>query len=209
MLLTLGSGIPGYAQNIEAVQRRLVEAVTAGELSLEQAGKMMSALKESQIHDMMLHAKAKQIMAQVDVAQGDRREALAMELKQAVKAGKLSEKDAWAKWKLTKQFSGENQPSRDSRLGVPAAAMERIRNVLRERGLDDQQVRKTLDGLPRVVHAAISAGDEFELEPGLANYFAKEVGLSDEQVEMVKQMGRRLAYRHREFGHEEPDGEAR
>ncbi len=208
MLMAFCPSMAGYAQNIDAVQRRLIDAVTEGELSLEQAGKMMSALKESQIHDMMLHAKAKQIMAQVDAPQEDRREALARELKSAVKAGKLSEKDAWTKWKSAAQpLTSEHQPRRNSQTGVRAAAMERIRNVLHERGFNDEQVQKTLDGLPRVVHAATSAGDEFELEPRLAEYFIREVGLSEEQLDIVKGLGRRLAYRQPVHDEEQSDRE--
>ena len=74
-----------YAQDFEAVQRRLGGAVEAGELSLEQANLMMEALRHSSQRDRELGSKEHRYMQ------------FTKEIKAAVKAGKLSEEEAEAK----------------------------------------------------------------------------------------------------------------
>ena len=74
-----------YAQDFEAVERRLGGAVEAGELSLEQANLMMEALRHSSQRDRELGSKEHRYMQ------------FTKEIKAAVKAGKLSEEEAEAK----------------------------------------------------------------------------------------------------------------
>ena len=75
-----------YAQDFEAVERRLGGAVEAGELTLEQASIMMKALKRSagskRAHNREMEAKKRRYMA------------FAKEIEAAVEAGKISKEDA-------------------------------------------------------------------------------------------------------------------
>ncbi len=71
-----------YAQDFEAVQRRLGGAVEAGELSLEQANVMMEALRHSSQRDREFEAKKHRYMQFTE------------EIEAAVEAGKLSEEEA-------------------------------------------------------------------------------------------------------------------
>ena len=71
-----------YAQDLEAVQRRLGGAVEAGELSLGQANLMMETLRHSSHRDSDLGSKEHRYMQ------------FTKEIKAAVKVGKLSEEEA-------------------------------------------------------------------------------------------------------------------
>ena len=75
-----------YAQDFEAVERRLGGAVEAGELTLEQASIMMKALKRSagskRAHNREMEAKKRRYMA------------FAKEIEAAVEAGNISKEDA-------------------------------------------------------------------------------------------------------------------
>lgn len=73
-----------YAQDYEAVERRLGEAVSKGELSLEQADVMMDALRRKALDN--------------DNGIGDRLKAAGERLKAAVAKGTMTEEEAWTKW---------------------------------------------------------------------------------------------------------------
>jgi len=45
----------------------------------------------------------------------------------------------------------------------------------------------------RIIHEVQSEGEDFELDPGLRSYFENEVGLTNEQIELVMDMARRVA----------------
>ncbi len=82
-----------YAQDYEAVGKRLGKAVEKGELTREQAGTMMAALK-----------KAKASEADEDgPGIEERLKSIGDDLKAAVKAGKLTEEEAWEKWRHIKE----------------------------------------------------------------------------------------------------------
>ena len=80
-----------YAQDYEAVERRLGEAVSEGELSLKQAAVMMDALKEATEDDRDDDGDIERRFEGWIGSVGEK-------LKAAVEAGKLSEEDAWRKW---------------------------------------------------------------------------------------------------------------
>ena len=84
-----------YAQDFEAVERRLGGAVKAGELSLEQANVMMEALKRSAGSQ---HENGREMEVRKR-----RYMAFAKEIKAAVKAGKLSKEDAEKKMNALRQ----------------------------------------------------------------------------------------------------------
>jgi len=77
-----------FAQDHEAVGRRLRAAVAAGELTGEQAIERMAAYKK----------RVGQGKGSADAEEKLDADAIAKRLKAAVKAGKLTEKEAKAKW---------------------------------------------------------------------------------------------------------------
>ncbi len=79
-----------YAQDYEAVERRLGEGVSEGELSLGQAIVMMDALRGA--------AKDGKDEDDVERRVGEWIGSVGEKIKAAVAAGKLSEEDAWKKW---------------------------------------------------------------------------------------------------------------
>ncbi len=82
-----------YAQDYEAVGKRLGKAVEKGELTREQAGAMMAALKKAKAPEA---GKAAPGIEEWLKAIGD-------DLKAAVKAGKITEEEAWEKWRHIKE----------------------------------------------------------------------------------------------------------
>ncbi len=76
------------AQDFEAIERRLGEAVAEGELNLEQATRMMNALKENS-------NSAGSPMRRIEFARG--------KIKEAVKSGDMDEKDAHLKMAALEQ----------------------------------------------------------------------------------------------------------
>lgn len=86
----------GDAQNLEAVERKLGEAVAEGDLSLEQAAAMMETLYDhTHQHGDENEEVEEQIVAWVDKV-GDR-------IRNAVKEGSLSGDEGWEKWKHFKK----------------------------------------------------------------------------------------------------------
>ena len=77
-------------------------------------------------------------------------------------------------------------------LGITDRDVKRIRKTLQDNGLNDEQAEQTLGGMLRVVYEMQSEGEDFELDPGLRNYFENTVGLTNEQIELVVGMARRV-----------------
>ncbi|MEE8143687.1 MAG: hypothetical protein V3T77_11345, partial [Planctomycetota bacterium] len=72
--------------------------------------------------------------------------------------------------------------------------VERIKGHLKENGISDVQIEKTVGALRRVIHEVQSEGKEFELNPRLEGYLVDEVGLTDEQIELVVGLAKRIAH---------------
>jgi len=82
-----------YAQDYDAVEKRLGKLVSEGALTLEHAGVMMDALREAagDEHD-------EKDEGDIEARFGEWIGSVGEKLKKAVQAGKLSEEDAWKKW---------------------------------------------------------------------------------------------------------------
>ena len=93
VVLPLGVAL---AQDYRAVEKRLGRAVAEGELSLKQAGIMMDALKGAGKKDRDDKGDTERRFGEWIGSVGEK-------LKAAVKADKLSEEDAWAKWRHFKE----------------------------------------------------------------------------------------------------------
>ena len=238
-----------YAQDYDAIEKRLGAAVSKGELTLKQAVVMMDALREAAEDGHDGEGDIKCRFGAWIGSVGER-------LKAAVKAGKLSEEDAWRKWhhfkenelapklKATVEAGNMSEPEarkiwhdvekaeagerlkaavakgemteeearakwaeinkegkRDEglaghykRMGVSGETLGRIKKALAENGIEREQIEPVLGGMLRVIHQMRAEGEDFELDPRLRNYFEEEVGLTDEQMELVQRLARRIAH---------------
>jgi len=201
--LSLGAA---HAQDYEAVEKRLGKAVSKGELSLQQAVRMMEALEES--------GDEPEYRAGGDGDEDwieDRLHAVGRRLKAAVKAGTLTEAEAWAKWAaINREYKEEEYKEEDkdddvddrgsgieghfNRLGASEGVAKRIRHRLRQSGLTEQQAESAMGGLLRIVHGLHSDGEHYELDPRLRHYFEDEIELTDEQIELVLGLARRVTH---------------
>lgn len=86
------------------------------------------------------------------------------------------------------------------RIGVTDEMVDRIRVVLNESGLQGKQIEPALGGMLRVVYEMKSEGEEFELDPRLQDYFQNRIGLTDEQIELVQGIARRILHSLKERG---------
>ena len=243
-----------YAQDYDAVEKRLGKAVGEGELTLEQAAVMMNALREESEDCDDREESCEHDADMEEWFEGIGR--IGEQLKAAVKAGKLTEEQAWQKWiyikekqiapklkamvkagKMTEEEGlsvwrsiekaeagerikaavakgqiteeearaklaeinkeGDRKAGIEghfNKFGVTDETLTRVRNHLQENGVTDKQIEPVLGGMLRVIHAVLSKGEDFELDPRLRGYFEKEVGLTDKQVELVERVSRRVAH---------------
>ena len=142
-LVVLPVGIAS-AQDYKAVERRLGEAVSNGELSLEQAGVMMDALKKA--------GGAKKDQG------SDRAEAYLMKVKKelgaAVETGRISREDA------AKRYEGAEKGIRER-----MAAGRRQRGSERQR-TTHEDMRAEYEGFERRIKAAVREGKMTREEAG-------------------------------------------
>jgi len=99
-----------------------------------------------------------------------------------------------------------------NKLGVTDWDVARIRKVLQDSGLTDKQIGQTWRVMIGIIREVQSEGfrvgksgfserseekgdkgEDFELDPQLRNYFENEVGLTDEQIELVQGFAIRIA----------------
>ena len=174
-----------HAQDYEAVEKRLIKAVNKGELTLEQAAGMMATLRKHRSADGSEIAKAKRLPAEYSA-----------QLKAAVKAGKLTESEAMAKWTqhLRAANLGHDVQGHYRRMGVDEPTFDRIVAALSDSGLNGDQLRQTLGGMHRVVHKLRAGSENFELNPRIRIYFREDVGLTAEQMELALGLARRIAH---------------
>jgi len=92
-------------------------------------------------------------------------------------------------------------------LGITEETQNRIRDHLEENGVSNNQMEQTLGGMLRIVHEVQAEGEDFELDPKLRNYFENEVGLANEQIELVQGYAQRIVFdRRRMAPRTEADG---
>jgi len=91
--------------------------------------------------------------------------------------------------------------ARFNQLGITDETLDRIRAVLGNTGIQGEQVEQALDGMLRIIDEVRAEGADFELDPQLREHLKQEVGLTDEQVERVQGLARRVA------GNVQPRGE--
>ncbi len=130
-----------YAQDYEAIQKRLGEAVKAGELSRAEAGVMLEALKESGKGDKARGAMRERYMQAVERA------------KAAVESGQMTEEQFEERLKLLRQrMFAEKQPQthedEDSEMEAKKrrymAAAEEIKKAVKEGKVSKEDAEKRL-----------------------------------------------------------------
>ena len=109
-----------YAQDFEAVERRLGGAVEAGELSLEQANLMMEALRRSSAGDRELGARK------------ERYQRFMNDIREAAEAGKLTEEEAEMKLAAVRREMFEAGLQNDRELGEMEAKKQRYMLYMKE-----------------------------------------------------------------------------
>jgi hypothetical protein len=126
-----------------------------------------------------------------------------------VKAGKLTEAQAKERWEgYLKGVHGKKTPKREKggladhfmKLGVDTETLGKAKEALVKAGVEGQTLEQALGGMLRVIYAAKEQGEAFELDPKLREYFAKRVGLTAKQIDLVVGLARRLAYSARKAG---------
>jgi hypothetical protein len=80
-----------------------------------------------------------------------------------------------------------------------------IRTALNENGFEGKQIEKALYGIKRIVHEMKPEGEEFEMNPRLQEYLQKEVGFTDEQIELIINLAHQVAHGRKERGEAEQD----
>ena len=235
VLLPLGFAV---AQDFDAVERRLGESVSKGELTLEQAIIMINALRKNTENRAPGKHRWSRGRDEHHGIEGHL-QAVGKRLKAAVKAGKMTEEEARAKWQIMEKECAEKECAEKEcaekecaekecaekecaakecaakecaakecareagieghykRMGISDEAFDRIQRHLHENGIQREQLDMVMGAMLRVVHQVKSKGDDFELDPRLRDYFTGELGLTDQQVELVQGMARRAAHRMR------------
>ena len=68
-----------------------------------------------------------------------------------------------------------------------------IKNGLIENGITHNQLDAVLGGMLRVIHATKAEGSNFEMNPRIQAYFQDRLGLTQDQVQYVKDVSLRIA----------------
>lgn len=109
---------------------------------------------------------------------------------------------------------GEREETIDDyylRVGMSAESIAGIRSSLSEQGFSDAQTEIALTGMTRVIYqmqAELSEGGQFELDPNMREYFM-ENGFTDEQIDTVIGISRRIEYGMRDADRERGEREQR
>lgn len=202
-------GIEGH---LRMVGERLKAAVKAGKMTEEEAWAKWHAIKEKDIAPRLKAAVADGHMSEEQsrgIWQGIEKAEIGERLKAAVAKGELTEEEARAKWEaMEKEWAAkecaDKQCAREAgleghykRMGISDEAFDRIQRHLHENGIQREQLDEVMGAMLRVIYQVKSEGDDFELDPRLRDYFTGELGLTDQQVELVQGMARRVAHRMR------------
>jgi len=218
---------PGIEGHLQAVGERLKAAVKAGTMTEEEAWGKWHAIKEKDIAPRLKAAVAEGHMSEEQargIWQGIEKAEIGERLKAAVAKGELTEQEARAKWEtMEKEWAAkecaekecaekecaekecaEKECAREAglaghykRMGISGEAIDRIQRHLHENGIQRERLDMVMGAMLRVIYQVKSEGDDFELDPRLRDYFTGKLGLTDQQVELVQRMARRVAHRMR------------
>ncbi|MEM9660176.1 MAG: hypothetical protein AAF961_17565, partial [Planctomycetota bacterium] len=118
-------------------------------------------------------------------------------LRAAVARGELTEEQATAKWaELTasRQDQGRNEGllGQFRSLGVSADAVGQYKQELLKAGVGERQIEAALGALLRVAYEFQGKEDD-AMNEDVARYLSMDLGLTDAQINLVKDVARRAA----------------
>jgi len=136
------------------------------------------------------------------------------ELKKAVAEGKISEEDARIRLNgMRRAMAGQGERAKDdeieghfNRMGVSDEDFGRIKRHLYENGVKREQLDEVMGVMVKVIHEMKSEGEHFELDPRIRDHFKREVDLTDEQIEFVQGIARRILHGLRERSSDTREG---
>ena len=150
-----------HAQDFEAVQRRLLSAVKAGELSADQAKTMMAALERSKEAKSAKDRKRPTGKASGPADRKRRYRQAAEEIQQAVKSGKISKEQAQEKLNSLKKeiAGGQKQRKKTTDQGEAQADMKRrylqaakeIQQAVEAGKISKEQAQEKLNSLKKEI----------------------------------------------------------
>ena len=116
----------------------------------------------------------------------------------AVERGEITREQAderYAGFRRRMAMRGSDIVGHYEKLGI--SDLNSIKNGLMKNGISDNQIDAVLGGMLRVIHAAKSEGDNFEMNPRIQSYFQDRIGLTQDQTQYVKDISIRIANRLR------------
>ena len=116
----------------------------------------------------------------------------------AVERGEITREQAderYAGFRRGMAMHGTDIVGHYEKLGI--SDLNRIKNSLMKNGISNSQLDAVLGGMLRVIHAAKSEGDNFEMNPRVQAYFQDRIGLTQDQTQYVKDISIRIANRLR------------
>jgi hypothetical protein len=85
-----------------------------------------------------------------------------------------------------------------NRLGISDGHIAEIQKILQDHKFTDKQIEQTLGAMTRIVYIAQSEGLDFELDPKMRGYLENEVGLTNDQIGLVRGIAQRVAHGQRD-----------
>ncbi len=180
----------------QAIEAKIRAAVEAGQMSKEEARKKLEAIREKMFAGALREAQDDQRKAKY--------RALEAEIRAAVEAGELSGEEAREKLeRIKKELFGERHGDAGTgsgirealeALGLDAETVDGVFAALKESGLSKDQLEPAVGAMLRIIYGMREAGEDFALDPRLRAYLVGEQKLSDEQMQRVLALARRMAF---------------
>ncbi len=92
------------------------------------------------------------------------------------------------------EAQGPTLAAQFGKLGVAPEVLARVQGALRGAGLEPEQIEPALEGMLKLVMEMRAEGKKFEVDPELVRFLKQEVGLTEEQMETVGGLARRLQF---------------
>ena len=175
-------------------------AVEEGDVSEEEAWEKWRHFKQN---DLMpkLHSAMKEGMlsrgAYRKLILGIGESEIGARLRAAVNRGDLTEAEAKAKWRAWTKQHGE--PDRRERLldqfsslGISPEGIGRIKRALMEKGVEKEQLERTLVSLLLITDRMKDSDGEWEWNDRMKTHLREQIGLDEAQIELLKAMAIRL-----------------
>ncbi len=186
-LIVLPLGLAS-GQDYEALQKRLGEAVKAGEISEAQARFMINALRLAE----ELQSRHGESEGRISPEEFER---TVDRIRAAVQRGDITEEEARDKISELRQRVADRRRERrdDDRMTERDAINRRITGALTDSGLEREKIREVVAVIQKIVAEIREEGNSFKLDEEIEEYLTEELELSQEQVRQVVEIAERLA----------------